>query len=127
MTRRTSSATRRNVVSRSSVVLTTSATSKSRGSTLEVSSDLVSAVATNELSYQPQDSLQQSREEAEQQSAWQSGLAARLLRKNAHVRQVTVTLGVIKPVADHKFVGDREPYIVCRYWLLATGRLIKQC
>src|SRR5712691_7828835 len=46
MTLRTSSATRRSVVSRSNVVLTTSATSSSKGSTLEGSSDWVVRVST---------------------------------------------------------------------------------
>src|SRR5215472_907314 len=46
MTLRTSSATRFSVVSRSSVVLTTSATSSSRGSTLEGTSDWTAEIST---------------------------------------------------------------------------------
>src|SRR5215469_17786486 len=46
MTLRTSSATRFSVVSRSSVVLTTSATSSSRGSTLEGASDWTAEIST---------------------------------------------------------------------------------
>src|SRR5581483_8055191 len=113
MTFRTSSATRRKVVSRSSVVLTTSATSSSNGSTAdtfptwvwETPTVLMISVSRNRTA--------------------DAGCRGLFPWNDANVGQIPVPFRVIKTVADNKFVGDFEAHIIAFNRLFSAGRFIK--
>src|SRR5260221_13131262 len=116
MTLRTTSATRRTVVSRSSDVASTSATSSNSDSTgkrsgLERTELIVCMIAA---AFPVPSSV---------------GCSLRtvlLSRHDANVGQVAVLLRVVQAVADHEFVGDLEPNIIAFDRKLAARRLVEQ-
>src|SRR6266567_6321697 len=116
MTLRTTSATRRTVVSRSSDVASTSATSSSSDSTgkrsgLERTELIVCMIAA---AFPVPASV---------------GCPLRtvlLSRYNANVGQVAVLLCVVQSVTHHEFIGDLEPDIVAFERKLASGWLVEQ-
>src|SRR5712671_5754609 len=127
MTLRTNSATRRRVVSRSSVVLTTSATSSSRGSTwvgviswagLELTDFILAAALPAAL---------RSREwlgEVRNAIHWRrrSGIL-----DYANIGQVSIAFGIVQSISDDVSVRDGKPDIVRLDRLLAPRRLVEQC
>src|SRR5215472_18884268 len=116
MTLRTTSATRRSVVSRSSEVANTSATSSRRDST-----GIPGFEAAEPMTGTGNDSsrilalpLHQNRRGAEQ--LWNVSYGMRLAplfsRDDTNVGEVTVFFRIVEPVANHKFVGNLKSYVI---------------
>src|SRR5579863_97420 len=100
MTLRTTSATRRTVVSRSSEVASTSATSSSSDSTGK-RSDFVRTEPI--VVYDSSRVFSACRE---------APLVPLFPGHHTNIGQVAIFLGVVEAVADHKFVGNLEPDVV---------------
>src|SRR5438270_4908125 len=127
MTRRTTSATRVSVVSKSSEVANTSATSSSRSSTgrrfgLETTEFTLVMIAAglsticNRKSRRRERSGILKRTHARRLFSWY----------NADVSQISILLRVIQAIADHKFVGNLESDVITFEWQFSTGGLTQQ-
>src|SRR5882724_2966742 len=134
---RTTSATRRKVVSRSSEVLTTSATSSSSRSKGGTPGDKPAAP----LGFAPCTAVPDCVEvdvtifhdSSRSRGAirrWKAGKLTRYVQtlpcKRANVRQITVALSVIESITHHKFIRYGEANIIARDWHLPARRLIQQ-
>src|SRR5450631_3972202 len=123
MTLRTSSATRRNVVSRSSVVFTTSATSSRRGSTSEARSICEAVVFTSSIIAAGELVIENRKRGFVklQITNYQSQIF-----EHADIRKVSVALRIVQAVADHVGIGNGEADVVRLNRLLAARRLVQQ-
>src|SRR2546423_2431543 len=124
MTLRTNSATRRRVVSRSRVVLTTSATSSRKGSTwvgaiswagLELTAFILAAASGPRCT----------RREGSTAGVAVHGSPSGIL-DHANIRQVSIALRIIEAIAHHIGIGDRETYVVRLDGHLAPRWLVEQ-
>src|ERR1700685_2196194 len=127
MTLRTTSATRLRVVSRSSDVANTSATSSSSDSTgkrsgLEMT-ELIARMIAAAFGF-PRRIRRSNRSTGE--LCWSASCRAKLLSgHNANVGQVAILLRVIQAVADDKFVGNLEANVVALERKLASRGLVE--
>src|ERR1035437_7173309 len=129
MTLPTTSATRRTVVSRSSDVANTSATSSSSDSTGNRSGlESTEPIRSYDSSRVPRSSWLAGSAGSKGVSSTQLGAtrAALFSRYNANVCQIAVLLRVIQSVAHHKSIGNLEPDIVALQRKLAPRRLVEQ-
>src|SRR5271170_3088663 len=120
MTLRTTSAIRRRVVSRSREVASTSATSSSRGSIcrccagLERTEPIVSMIAA-EFARQgtlPAPCLSLPLAAARGPCCAVFLLPTLFSRHHAYIGQVAIAFSVIQPIADDKFIGNFEAYVI---------------
>src|ERR1700690_592063 len=114
MTLRTSSATRRNVVSRSSVVLTTSATSSRRGSTWEACKVGAAVVFTGFILVHLQFAIcnWQWKIESAREAKLRPVNSPLQIFQHANIRNVAIALGIVQAVADHVGIGNGEADVV---------------
>src|SRR5271169_4600860 len=127
MTLRTTSATRRTVVSRSSDVASTSATSSSSDSTGRRSGlDRTEPILLYDSSRLPVP-LSSGEFGAKGLLDSYSGTTAGALPSghNANVGEVAVLLRVVQSVANHKFIWNLEPDVVALKRKLASRRLVE--
>src|SRR5579862_4856329 len=125
MTLRTTSATRLTVVSKSSEVANTSATSRRSDSTGKRSGlEMAEPIAKYDSSRGPQFLIGQ------QQRGCGGGprcACSKLFSgNNANVGEIAIFLGIVKPVADDKFVWDFEADVVSFQRKLSPRGLIEQ-
>src|ERR1700722_15383539 len=133
MTLRTTSATRRRVVSRSSEVASTSATSSSKGSIckccagLERTDPIVSMIAAGFRETESTPVRSGFCRLLGVRQCCAAFLSTTLLpRHYADIGQGAVALRVIQPIADHQFIGDLEADVIALKWKLAPRGLIQQ-
>src|ERR1019366_3306412 len=103
MTLRTSSATRCSVVSRSSVVFTTSATSSRRGSTSEARSVCAAVVFTSFILAADKFAIENRRCKFLQLQITNYQLQ---ILQYADIRKIAVAFGIVQAVADHVGIGN---------------------
>src|ERR1022692_644910 len=145
MTSRTSSATRRSVVSRSSVVLTTSATLRRRRSpslarsiwevvvaftgfiiTADSSGDSKrTGLGTSARASRPRNRRQGTGCRVEAQMIASFDTRLRVL-DHADIRQIAVFFGIVQTVANNVSIGDREADVLRFYRLLTARRFVEQ-
>src|SRR5579863_3189292 len=125
MTLRTTSATRLTVVSRSSDVAKTSATSSKSDSTGRRSGlETTEPIAGYDNSYIPLFPIAQKGRGC---CGSPRRVVTKLLsRHNANVGKVAIFLCVVEPIADHKFIGNLEADIVAFQGKLAPRGLVEQ-
>src|SRR5580658_3007797 len=128
MTLRTTSATRRTVVSRSSDVASTSATSSSNDSTGNRSGlDSTEPISLYDSSRVPV--VAGSNHGPKRGFYFQGATIPSALSSwyHANVGEVAILLRVIKPEANHEFVGNLESDVIAFQRQLAPRRLVEQC
>src|ERR1700730_10007864 len=124
MTLRTNSATRRSVVSKSSVVFTTSATSSRRGSTLDSISVWEAGICTllNHTSHSGGLRV------GAVPRIYEGSLTAKQIElpwNDADVGQVAISFRMIEAVTNHKFVRNAEAHIIGVNRLFSARRLVE--
>src|SRR5690242_12857567 len=130
MTLRTTSATRRKVVSRSSEVASTSATSSSRdsageGSGLEITESMNVMIAAGFCA--PVDTgTVRFNGNVRKRLWWRGNCACLFSRYYTNIGKVAVFFGVVQPIAHDEFIWDLESDVVAFQGQFAAGRLVEE-
>src|SRR5437763_9337265 len=130
MTLRTTSATRRSVVSRSKDVASTSATSSSSdsagdGSGLETTELMLVMIAVSFSRPVDTWAMLLGKHRAKVRSGRDTGFYL-LSRHHTNIREIAVFFGVIESVADHKFVRNLKSHVIAFQGKLAARGFIQQ-